>query len=331
MRVAILYPQLAADAALEDQDSLVQVEAIAAALARLGHETMPVACDLDLAALRSQLEAVAPDVVFNLAESLGGADSLQYVPPALLDTLDVPYTGAPTEAIFQTTHKLLAKQLLHLAGLPTPGWLAWNGRQMNVDAATLAPPYIVKAVWEHASRGLDDDNVVTDAAALVPRLRQHAARWRRPCFAEQYIAGREFNLALLTGPNGVEPLPPAEIDFSAFPPGKPHIVGHRAKWEDQSFEFHNTPRRFDFAAEDAPLLACLRELATRCWNVFGLAGYARVDFRVDAQARPWILEINTNPCLSPDAGFAAALARAGISFETAIQRILAAATDREGT
>ena len=246
--------------------------------------------------------------------------------PALLDTLDLPYTGAATEAIFQTTHKLLAKQLLQLAGLPTPGWLAWNGRQMTAaDAATLAPPYIVKAVWEHASRGLDDQNVVTDAAALLPRLTEHAARWRRPCFAEQYIEGREFNLALLAAPPGPQLLPPAEIDFSAFPPGKPRIVGHRAKWEDQSFEFRNTPRRFDFPATDQPLLAALQDLALECWKLFGLQGYARVDFRVDTQGRPWILEINTNPCLSPEAGFTAALVRADITLESAIAQILAAA------
>ncbi|MGA2035451.1 MAG: hypothetical protein ABSG68_24650, partial [Thermoguttaceae bacterium] len=120
--------------------------------------------------------------------------------------------------------------------------------------------------------------------------------------------------------------PPAEIDFSAFPPGKPRIVGHRAKWEADSFEYQGTPRRFDFPAEDRPLLDRREELARACWRLFRLRGYARVDFRVDGRGQPWILEINTNPCLSPDAGYAAALAQAGISLEQAIGRILLAAT-----
>jgi D-alanine-D-alanine ligase len=120
-------------------------------------------------------------------------------------------------------------------------------------------------------------------------------------------------------------LPPAEIDFSAFPPDKPRIVGYRAKWQADSFEYQNTPRRFDFPSADGPLLEQLRSLSLRCWALFGLRGYTRVDFRVDRDGRPWILEINTNPCLSPDAGFAAALQQAGIPFETAIQRILDAA------
>jgi D-alanine-D-alanine ligase len=101
------------------------------------------------------------------------------------------------------------------------------------------------------------------------------------------------------------------------------IVGYRAKWDESSDEFQNTPRRFDFPPQDAALLERLKSLAVQCWEGFGLNGYARVDFRVDGAGRPWILEINTNPCLSPDAGFAAALQASGVAFTAAIARILA--------
>jgi D-alanine-D-alanine ligase len=120
-------------------------------------------------------------------------------------------------------------------------------------------------------------------------------------------------------------LPAAEIDFSAFPAGKPHLVGYRAKWEEDSFEYQNTPRTFDFPPQDGPLLARIGQLARACWRLFGMRGYTRVDFRVDQAGQPWILEVNANPCLSPDAGFAAALQRAGIAYHTAIARILDAA------
>ena len=122
MDVAILHPPISPDAAPENQDTLVQVEAIRGALGQLGHRIRSIDCTLDLSGLRRAVLDLPPQVIFNLAESLGGADSLQHVPPALLDTLGVPYTGNPTEAIFQTTHKLLAKQILSLAGLPTPAW-----------------------------------------------------------------------------------------------------------------------------------------------------------------------------------------------------------------
>ena len=146
----------------------------------------------------------------------------------------------------------------------------------------------------------------------------------RPCFAERFIRGREFNLSVLSGPAEPEVLSPAEIDFSAFPPGKAHMVGYRAKWVEESFEFANTPRRFEFPTSDAKLLAQLERLARETFQVMGLSGYARVDFRVDAEG-PWILEVNANPCISPDAGFAAALEHSGIRYRDAIGRIVSAA------
>jgi ribosomal protein S18 acetylase RimI-like enzyme len=157
---------------------------------------------------------------------------------------------------------------------------------------------------------------------LFQEIARRSTTYGKQYFAEEFIDGREFNLSLLAGPNGPQVLPPAEIDFSAFPDGKPKIVNYAAKWDEKTFEFQNTPRRFDFPASDQPLLAKLNGLAVRCWEVFGLRGYVRVDFRVDVNGHPWILEINTNPCLSPDAGYAAALRQARISTEQAIQRIL---------
>ncbi len=339
MRVAVLHNAVPPDAPLEDQDTLVQVNVVAEALSRLGHEPAAVACTLDLAALRQELEQLQPDVVFNLVESLAGADSLVYLPLGVLDVLGLPYTGGRTEALFLTTHKLLAKERLDQAGLPTPAWIEHKSNRWgrhsclpmdrqeclsHQEATHSCCSWIIKGVWDQASRGMDDDAVLHDAeeAEVCRRLAERFERSSRPCFAEQFIAGREFNLSVLASPHGSQVLAPAEIDFSAFPPGKPRIVGHRAKWQADSFEFNNTPRRFDFPTADAPLLDELRRLAACCWMLFELHGWVRVDFRVDAEGRPWILEINANPCLSPDAGFAAALERESIPFDQAVRQIL---------
>jgi D-alanine-D-alanine ligase len=117
-------------------------------------------------------------------------------------------------------------------------------------------------------------------------------------------------------------LPLAEMTFVDFPAGKPRIVDYEAKWDEASFGYNNTVRRFDFGPEDAGLLASLREISLACWKLFDLAGHVRVDFRVDAAGNPYVLEVNTNPCLSPDAGFAAAAARAGLTPEQVMARIL---------
>jgi D-alanine-D-alanine ligase len=120
-------------------------------------------------------------------------------------------------------------------------------------------------------------------------------------------------------------LPPAETLFVGYPPDRPRIVDYEAKWAEGSFAYHNTPRRFAFGPEDRALVDELAALALRAWTLFGLAGYARVDFRVDAAGRPWILEVNTNPCIAPDAGFFAAAAEAGLSYQAMVARIVAAA------
>ncbi len=104
------------------------------------------------------------------------------------------------------------------------------------------------------------------------------------------------------------------LDWSVIEPN-----GKKARLSIQ-----NTPRRFDFPPHDSPLLKRIGELAAACWDLFRVRGYTRVDFRVDPDGRPWILEVNANPCLSPDAGFAAALERAGISYDEAVARILLA-------
>jgi len=325
MHVLLLHEAVAHDAPPESQDTLAQATGLRCALAELGHRCEVLPIDAELGALAQQLTSRPPDCVFNLVESLAGYDAVAVAVPALLDALGIRYTGSPTAALGLANDKCLAKAHLHRCGLPTPEWLG-VGRTTH---ALRADQYIVKARFEHASLGLDDAAVVhcNDAAALHRHIVERTRILSRPCFAERFIRGREFNLSLLAGADGIEVLAPAEIDFSTYPPGKVQMVGYSAKWHDGSFEYGNTPRRFDFPASDAALLERLSMLARTAFEVFELNGYARVDFRVDAEGNPWILEINANPCLSPDAGFAAALAASGIPYNDAIDRILRAAVN----
>lgn len=330
MRVAILHNEVTAEASEADRDVLVQVEAVSQALGRLGHETVPLAATLDLDHVRRQLLNLQPDAVFNLVESLAGSDWLMFLATGLLDVLRIPYTGSRTESLLLSNQKLLAKQRLEQAALPTPAWVSTDafspgpaGNSWD-DGFERGARYVLKSVSQHASVGLDDECVVepNNPGVLQERLEQHARRLACPCFAEEYIDGREFNISLLASPKGPEVLPPAEIDFSGFPPEKPRIVGYRAKWNEDSFEYRCTPRRLDFPPSDKTLLDKLCTLSRACWDLFGLNGYARVDFRVDRANRPWILEVNANPCLSPDAGFAAAARHADIAFDESVARIL---------
>jgi D-alanine-D-alanine ligase len=275
--------------------------------------TLPVG--LDVGALHRALEELEPYAVFNLVESLEGRGQLVHVVPALLEALGLPFTGCSAHALGVTSHKLFAKDLMARAGVRTPAVFDGAG-----DG-----PWIVKSVFEHASLGLDDSSVVATQSALASVLDARRAEFGGRWFAEQYVPGRELAVAIIAAPDGPRVLPVAEIRFEDFPPGKPAIVGYAAKWHEQSFEYRHTVRSFDVEPE---LGAQLERLARECWKLFGLAGYARVDFRVDQAGEPWVLEVNANPCLSPDAGFAAALEHGAVAYGDAIAWLLADARRR---
>jgi D-alanine-D-alanine ligase len=328
VRIAVIHDRVSAGDAPDARDVLVQVESVRRALDRLGHEPRIIACTLDLEAVGQEL--AGSDLVFNLVESLDGQGRLIHLLPYLLEALGIPYTGAPAEAILMTSHKTLAKEKMLRAGLPTPAWVGPYPLQRDLPQRVPAGRWIIKSLWEHASIGLDAGSVVeTDSAeVLAAEMRERSLSLGGACFAEEFINGREFNLSLLAGPAGPQVLPPAEMIFEGYLPDMVRIVDYRAKWDEQSFGAQHTRRRYDFSDEDGELLERLRDIALRCWKEFGLAGYARVDFRVDGNGNPFILEINANPCLSPDAGFATATAQAGLDFDRAAAHIIADSLSR---
>lgn len=323
MRVLVLYTPVGADAPPEDLDGLVQRDAIAEVLADQGHQVQTLGFALNLERMQESLVELKPECVFNLVESVAGCDRLLHLAPALLDAIGLPYTGSSLGSILLTTHKLMAKRALCANQLPTPEWIEPNSEEPFVAADNTR--LIIKSAWDHGSANLDDTSLVPYAnlAEIVTQLREHSRSPGQEWFAERYIDGREFNISVLAGEQGPQVLSPAEMCFEGYQEGKPRIVGYQAKWNPDSFEYQNTIRRFCFTSQDSLMLERLHEFSLRCWHLFGLRGYARVDFRVDRWNNPWILEVNANPCLSPDAGFAAALAQSGIPYPEAIRRILA--------
>ena len=324
MNTIILYDKIAEKSSDPDhRDVLEQVRAVGEVLGALGYTPVELGLTVDLSAIEKALKTLCPAFAFNLVESLEGSGRLIHLVPAVLEFYGIPYTGAPADALYQTSNKAVSKRLLEGSRLPTPeAFFQEDG--LNGSIPRKGDSYIIKSVWEHASIGIEDDSVVAvhDREQLYQAMAVRRKALGGSCFAERYIQGREFNLSLLTSPEGPVLLPPAEIRFDHYPPEKRKIVGYRAKWDTDSFEYHHTPRGFEFPPEDGPLLKRMGELAMKCWNLFGIRGYARVDFRVDQENRPWILEVNANPCLSPDAGFAAAAARADLSFQDVVERIV---------
>lgn len=320
-KIVILHTDVPPDAAADEQDTLQQARTIAEAIVSIGYDPILLPFTPDLNVMTAQLASLQPYVVFNLVETVFGRGSMVYFATALLDYLRIPYTGCRTDAMFLTSNKPLAKKILHDEGIPTPPWFTTDGKISRMAATDT---YLLKASWEDASVGLDDASIVqtTNPAVLLAALDKRKQDLGMDCFAEAYIDGREFNMALLAADQGVRILPPAEILFVDYPPDKLKILDYRAKWVEDSFEYDQTRRKLDLAPEDAALAGRLHNIALACWRRFGLHGYARVDFRIDKQGNPFVLEINANPCLSPDAGFAAALDRARIEYSEAIDGII---------
>ena len=301
----------------DEIDTLISAEAVAGAVAELGYASEVIAVDLDLNHFHA-LKRLDPLLVFNLVDAVRGDGRLAPVVPSLLDAVGLPYTGAHCGAWLETLSKVATKLKLERAGLPTPAFSA-DGAGLDADA-----PFIVKAVWEHGSLGLDEGSVVK-GSEVARAIAERTERFGTAHFAEGYVEGREFNLALLEERGRPRVLPIAEIVFEDWREGAPRIVGYDAKWTSDSAAYAGTPRRFGLEQEEPVLAAKLAKLAKSCWDLFNLAGYARVDFRVDGRGEPWILEVNVNPCLNPDAGFAAAAAASGLSYRHLIGRIIDAA------
>jgi D-alanine-D-alanine ligase len=237
--------------------------------------------------------------------------------PWFLDRAGLAYTGNGFAASLAAASKLAAKGVLLAHGVATPAL---------IDAASgaTAGQVILKPEWEHGSLGLDAASVMAATAiraALAARENRHGGHF----FAEAYIPGREFNVALLAERGGVRVLPIQETLFVDWPAARPRIVDFDAKWAPESLPYRNTPRRFGIEQSEPQLAAQLRALARDVWAAFALRGYARVDLRVDASGAPWVIDVNPNPGLGPDAGFVAAAAAAGIEADALFVQLVDAA------
>lgn len=315
-KAVILINAFSANADKDELDVLDQANFVEKAFEKLGYQSERLFMDLNLTKTSKQLSKISPDLVFNLVESIEKDAKLIHLAPSLLEHLKIPFTGCRSESMFITSNKTLTKKIILASGLPTPKQIE-NIDNQEIDSTL---NYIAKPVWEDASVGISDENVLSGNLELIQKFIDKNPGMQY--FLEEYIQGREFNISVLGGKTGPEVLPIPEIIFENFPKEKPKIIGYAAKWDETSFEYHHTNRQFGLEKAEPELANKLRKICLDSWNLFKLKGYARVDLRVDKYGMPWILEINANPCLSEDAGFYAATKEAGYDFSEVIKRII---------
>jgi D-alanine-D-alanine ligase len=327
-RVVILYnepvlPLDHADSAAE-REVLETVRFVQSSLASAGFTVACLGASHDVERLLTELRKRRPDVVFNLFEGTADDGGNEAYVAGLLEWLGIPYTGCPLQALCLARNKPLTKTLLQGAGLPTPRHLVVEG--LPVPENALAWPVIVKPALQDASLGLDHGSVVSDPAQLSERIASLLGRYGPPVLVEEYIDGRELNLALIEAPE-LRALPISEVLFVDMPPGCWPIVTYDAKWTPDSRDFQATPTHCP--ADIAPRISeQLAEIAVRAFRLLGCRDFARVDFRVRASGDPYVLEVNPNPSYHPTAGFPTALAAAGMTHEQFTVRLVENAQGR---
>ena len=281
----------------------------------------------DLDRLLGRLRADPPDLVFNLCESLNGDTRNEVVVPAVLDMLRVPYTGPGPLALALCLDKQRAKQVLIQHGIPTPDYRVIrsvaelpDGERDPLGLRGLAYPQFVKLLREDASIGIEASNLVHEVDGLARRARELLLEHRQPVLVETYVEGREVNVTVLGNGSEARVLPLHEIDFARLPPDRPRVLTYAAKWDEKHVDYIGTvPVPMTDIAP--PVERAIHDVALRCFHALGLSDYGRVDLRLDAGGRPWVIDVNPNSDLSPDARLPRTARSVGLDYPQIIGRI----------
>jgi D-alanine-D-alanine ligase len=323
-KTPLAAPQAPVD--LSEVGVLQEMEDIRSALSTLGYAPTIFNVNGEAFRLIDYLRSERPDLIFNLVESVEN-DAVQEMNVAgLYDLLKIPYTGAGPLGLGTALQKSRVKEILASHGIRTPRHQEFQPSMRVVLSEGLQFPLIVKPAHEDGSAGVHNASVVSSMSELRKRVRFIFEEFEQPALVEQYIEGRELNVAVL----GWRPpvvLPISEIDFSGMGEGMHHIVSYEAKWLQGTVAYDGTrgvcPAQVTPAQE-----AEMKETALRCFQLVGCRDYARVDFRMRADGEIYVLEVNPNPDISDDAGFARSARAYGLTFSETVGKIVESALER---
>ena len=327
--VLMLYnePQLPKDHPdAYSEHSVVEIaDAMIQALTQEGYHVERLGVGNDPTLLWRELQQRKPDVVFNLFEgNLDNPETESYV-AGLLDWAGIPYTGCPFATLGLARAKHTTKYLLKGAGLPTAAFQVVA--ELPMAECTLAYPVIVKPAKQDASVGVDQASVCVNAQQLEKRVEYILATYGAPVLIEEYIDGRELNVALVELP-GLRSMPPSEILFPDKGQQEWAILTYEGKWKAGSLDFDPRPSRFPDDLSTAAIRK-LGRLAMKAYRLLGCRDYARVDFRMNHAGKFFILEVNPNPEISEEAGFVGKQGSAHFTHREFIVRLVEQAYSRK--
>jgi D-alanine-D-alanine ligase len=277
-----------------------------------------------------KLDRVKVDFVFNVAEGLSGTFRESMV-PAILEERGIPYTGSDPLTLALCLDKARAKEILAHYGIPTPAFDVLNGPEDLERLDRLPLPAILKPLAEGSSKGIYDDNVVRDEAALRRKASELLEKYRQPVLAEAFLTGREFTVGVLGNPPRLTVLPIVEINFNELPHGANPIYSYEAKWvwdvPEKPLNMFTCP-----APLDQGLKKRIESIVLDAMKVLRVKDWCRVDVRLDAEGNPNIMELNPLPGILPDPKENSCLPKAayaaGMTYEELILHVVEAARAR---
>jgi D-alanine-D-alanine ligase len=300
-----------------------------AALAASGHTSTRLAVDDAVQPLIDALTREEPDLVFNLAESFRGKSALESNVAALLNLIDLRYTGSSPAGLILAGDKTLTKKVLAFHGIQSAKFATVFRGQVDW-AGDINFPLLVKPPQEDASLGITQKSIVNNVKELLDVMGGTQEEYQSAVLVEEFIEGREFYVGVL-GNSRVEALPIIELDFSKFPAGLPKIASWEAKWGDSGDEkgaqFEGTESVFptDLSEE---LTTRIQQVAIDSFQALRLRDYARIDLRVTAAEEIYVIEANPNCYLEEKSEFARAAQKSGLEYSDLIGRIVELANAR---
>jgi D-alanine-D-alanine ligase len=284
-----------------------------------GHEVRVLGTHDNLSAIRSTVEEFKPQIVFNLMEAFADVTTFDQNVVSYLELLHLRYTGCNPRGLILARDKALSKKLLAYHRIPVPDFTVVRPGRKPQLSKKLRYPLIVKSLFFEASAGISQASVVENAEQLARRVHFIHENLGTAAIVEQFIDGRELYVGVI-GNERLETLPVWEMSFEKMPENRWRIATERVKWSTQYQKRHGIMT--DKAKLDEALADRIHKIARRAYRALDLNGYARIDFRLDQEGRPYVLEANPNPNLAYGEDFAESAEVYGLSYERLLDRIL---------
>lgn len=289
-------------------------------LQAMGHDAQPLGVTDDLGVIRRRIREFRPDITFNLLEEFHGHTVFDSHIVSYLVLMQQKFTGCNPRGLMLSHDKVLCKQILSFHRIPTPKFFVFHRGRRIRKPPRLAWPLFVKSTTEDASHGLSQKSIVRSEVELADRVSYIHEEIGTDALCEEYIEGREFYVGIL-GNQRLRTFRTWELRFDQNQDGIPLIATREAKWDP---DFQKKYGVMTYAADDlaADVDGQIRRMCKRIYRALFLSGYARIDLRMAADGRVYVLEANPNPNLSYGEDFAESADADGITYEDLLARIL---------